>query len=482
MQRIKIPLLTITILLLATLSYAEPPKEALCLQDAFSKVSEEVGPAVVNISIVQTERYQRVYYPFSQFEDEFFKDFFDDFFVDGPQREYKKVGVGSGVIIDKQGHILTNEHVIQNADKITVTLSDGREFEGLLTGSDVYSDLAIIEIDPKGEDLPFARLGDSDGVKIGQWAIAIGNPFAFAVKNPEPTLTVGVVSALNRSLPRTDKRVREYSDLIQTDASINPGNSGGPLLNIYGEIIGINVAIFTLSGGSEGIGFAIPINAAKKIMKDLIEGRQVLHGWLGVVIQDVDADIAGYFGFRDNQGVLVSMVVEGSPAEYAGLRSKDVIISFENENIRNTQDLIRRVLKKEVGDKATLGVIRGGRQYSVDVEIGARPGEQPQEAFEKKEDIKSAEVKDIKYWRGLEASDITSEMALRYKLEVDSGVIVINVEPASPAENAGIRRGDIIYEINRAPINSMRDYINIVSRVSGDALVGTYRGYVVVKE
>lgn len=461
--------------LIAGFSYAEPPKEALSLQDAFVKVSKDVGPAVVSISTEHTERYQTRYYPFAQFED----NFFNDFFVEGPQKEYKRIGLGSGFIINKEGYVITNEHVIHGADKITVTLPDSREFEARLTGSDVYSDLAVIKIEPKGE-LPFAKLGDSDNVQIGHWAIAIGNPFAFAVKNPEPTVTVGVVSALHRSLPMTDKRVREYTDLIQTDAAINPGNSGGPLVNIYGDVIGINVAIFTLSGGSEGIGFAIPINVAKKIVNDLMQGKKVLYGWLGVIIQDVDNNLASYFGLSDKDGVLISRIVDSSPAEKSGLKTGDVIISMDGEKIKNTENLIRSILKKNIGEKVSLGVIRDSKLYTTSVEIGARPEDKAVVAQEK---ITPPPLqKTINLWRGIEVSIITSEMAQRFKISSESGVIVTSVKPGSPAERSGIRPGDVIYEINRSPVKNIRDYFNIIDKASGDALIGTYRGYVIVKE
>lgn len=469
-----------SLILISFLSYAEPPKEALTLQDAFVKVSKDIGQAVVSISTEHTERYQTRYYPFAQFEDQFFNDFFNDFFVEGPQREFKKMGLGSGFIIDKEGYIITNEHVIHGADKITTTLPDGREFEARLTGSDVYSDLAVIKIEPKGE-LPFAKLGDSDGLQIGHWAIAIGNPFAFAVKNPEPTVTVGVISALHRSLPRTDKRSREYSDLIQTDAAINPGNSGGPLVNIYGEVIGINVAIFTLSGGSEGIGFAIPINAAKKIINDLMQGKKVLYGWLGVIIQDMDANLASYFGLEDKSGVLVSRIVEASPAEKAGLKPGDVIISLGDEKIKNTESLLRELLKKNIGEKVSLGVVRNLKLYSAVVEIAERPEDKTVSVEQKKPEPQVSQ-KIVKSWRGIEVSDITPEIAHRFKIAVESGVIILSVEPQSPAEQSGLRPGDVIYEINRAPIKNMRDYSAMAGKASGDALIGTYRGYVVIKE
>ncbi|MBU1887809.1 MAG: Do family serine endopeptidase [Candidatus Omnitrophica bacterium] len=460
---------------------AEPTDEALSLQEAFVRVSKDVGPAVVSISTEHVEHYQARYYPFSQFQDQFFDEFFSDFFVTGPDREFKKIGLGSGVIVDKEGYVLTNEHVIHGADKITVTLPDGREFEGQLTGSDIYSDLAVVKIGSE-DVLPFAKLGDSDEVEIGHWAIAIGNPFAFAVRNPEPTVTVGVVSALRRSLPRTDKRAREYSDLIQTDASINPGNSGGPLVNIRGEVIGINVAIFTMSGGSEGIGFAIPVNTAKKIMDDLMQGRKVLYGWIGVIIQDVDDDLAGYFGLSEKQGVLISRIMENSPAEKAGLRPGDVIVSFDKNKIKNTQGLIRRVLKKDIGDRALLEIVRKRKIYSVDVEIGERPEDRGLAVSKKAQIARGPAVQPSKNWNGLEASDITQDIAVRFKLSPGAGVIVAGVEQGSAAEDAGIRVGDIIHEINRQPIKNITDYNDAIKGLSGDVLVGTHRGYVLIKE
>lgn len=484
MKKILIMGTAFSLILLSFIAYAdEPPKEALTLQDAFARVSKDIGPAVVSISTEHTERYQTRYYPFAQFEDRSFEDFFNDFFVEGPQREFKRIGLGSGFIINKEGYIITNEHVIRGADKITVTLPDAREFEARLTGSDIFSDLAVIKIEPKGE-LPFAKLGDSDNVQIGNWAIAIGNPFAFAVKNPEPTVTVGVISALHRSLPRTDRRTREYADLMQTDAAINPGNSGGPLVNIYGEVVGINVAIFTLSGGSEGIGFAIPINAAKKIINDLMQGKKVLYGWLGVVIQDVDIALASYFGLSDNSGVIVSRIVEASPAEKAGLKPGDIIISLDDEKIKNTENLIRALLKKNIGDQVRLNVSRDSKIYSASVEIGERPEEKGAAAVTQKKAEAEPQIspKAVKFWRGLGVSDLTPEAARRFSVNREAGVIVMSVERKSPAEKAGIRPGDVIYEINRMPVKGTRDYLKAIDGVTGDTLVGTYRGYVVLKE
>ncbi len=457
-------------------STTAPEKGAIELQEAFVKVAKEVGQAVVSISTEHTEKIQSRYY-LAPFEDEFFNQFFKDFFIVGPEREFKRVGLGSGVIIDKEGYILTNEHVVRNAERITVTLSDGREFLGEIKGADVRSDLAVIKIDAK-EELPYANLGDSNTVKIGQWAIAIGNPFGFAVRNPEPTLTVGVISALNRSLPRTDRREREYYDLIQTDAAINPGNSGGPLVNIHSEVIGINVAIFTTSGGSEGIGFAIPINSAKRIVGDLIKGRKVLYGWLGVNIQDIDQNLADYFKLKTLEGALIARIVKDSPADKAGIKPGDIIISFAGEKIKNTRELIREVAKSPVGKKARVGVIRNGIERTFEVEISARPGEEEARL----ELGKEAEKKETRFWRGIEVSEITPEMVNRFGLSGVSGVVITGIESGSQADEAGLVRGDIIFEINRTPISNLEDYYKVTKELKGDVLVGTYRGYVIIKE
>jgi len=294
-------------------------------------------------------------------------------------------------------------------------------------------------------------------------------------------LTVGVISALNRSLPRTGRRMREYTDLIQTDAAINPGNSGGPLLNIHGEIIGINVAIFTMSGGSEGVGFAIPANSAKKIMNDLIEGREVLYGWLGVVIQDITSDLSGYFKLKEQQGALISEIIKGSPAEKARLKIGDVIISADGERVKNTHDLIRRVLRKDIGDEMVLGIVRNSRSYSVKVKVGARPKDETEES-KKEEKVSRKEAEELKVWRGIEVSGITPEIASRFNLSINKGVFISSVKPLSPTAKAGLQTGDIIYEINRKPIKSLKDYYSVIKKASGDALLRTDRGYAIIKE
>jgi len=290
--------------------------EGFNMEDAIINVANTTGKSVVSVSTEHTTKVggtKRYYFgsPFGESpfgEDDFFRRFFNDFFGEMPEREYKQLGLGSGVIIDPEGYILTNEHVIGGADKITVTLSDGRELKGEIKGVDQRSDLAIIKINAR--NLPVATLGDSSNLKIGQWVVAIGNPFGFALQNSEPTVTAGVISALHRSLGRGLSQDKDYNDLIQTDAAINPGNSGGPLVNLKGEVVGINVAIFSTSGGYQGIGFAIPVNNAKRVISRLIEGKKILYGWLGVTVQDLTDDLIKHFGLPDKNGALVAKVLE----------------------------------------------------------------------------------------------------------------------------------------------------------------------------
>lgn len=332
--------------------------QAKTLEDEFVRVAKSVGAAVVSISALHTQRVGgRRYLPF---EDEFFNDFFREFFGELPEREFKQYGLGSGVIVEPSGYILTNEHVVADADELLVTLADGREFKGKIRGSDPRSDLAIIKIDTSG--LPSAKFGDSDKVRIGQWAIAIGNPFGFAMSTPQPTVTVGVVSATNRSLPRTGRRDRDYSGLIQTDAAINPGNSGGPLVNINGEIIGMNVAIYSTSGGYQGIGFAIPSNTAKSVTSDLMKGKRVVYGWLGVNIQQTE------------EGILIAGLVVNAPASNAGLKEGDIIKSLNGEPAPDVGFFVNKIGHISVGSKVKLGILRAGKEMMFTVEIGERPG------------------------------------------------------------------------------------------------------------
>ncbi|MFC1703977.1 Do family serine endopeptidase [Candidatus Omnitrophota bacterium] len=450
------------------------------LENAFVSVAEDVGPAVVSISTVQISKpgTRRHYFgsPFqgperSPFGDDFMERFFEDFFGDMPERERRQAGLGSGFIIDQRGYILTNQHVVEDADKITVRLPDGREFEAEMKGTDPRSDLAVIKINAK--KLPSVKLGDSDDVKIGQWVIAIGNPFGYIMHSPEPTITTGVISALHRSLPRTTARDRDYSDLIQTDAAINPGNSGGPLVNIRGEVVGINVAIFSTTGGYQGIGFAIPVNSAKRIINKLIEGKKVLYGWLGVSVQDLNEDLTGYFGLENKEGVLVGKVFKDSPAEKAGIESGDIILKFDGNTIKDLRELLKYVGRTEVGTKVEAVLWRDKKQLTLNVEVGERPddlGETTEEATE------------TKGWRGITVEDLTPENRSRLRTDAEEGVVVVDVDADSPAAEAGIRAGAVIDEINRTPITSVVDFNTVTEELKGDILIRVEGGYVLVKE
>ncbi len=459
------------------------------LENAVVDVASSVGKAVVSITTEQIARVpaRRMYYsgprgsvPFGE-DEEFFQRFFSDFFGEIPYQEYRRRGsIGSGVIISPEGYILTNEHVVGSADKITVTLPDGRTFKAAVKGVDVRSDLAVIKIDAK-EELPSAKLGDSESLKIGQWVVAIGNPFAFALQNPEPTVTTGVVSALHRSLGRTFSQDRDYNDLIQTDAAINPGNSGGPLVNLKGEVIGINVAIFSTSGGYQGIGFAVPANKARRILERLKAGKQVAYGWLGVTVQELNPDLAAYFGVAQEKGVLVSDVFSGSPAEKGGVRAGDVIVSFDGKEISSVRELLGAVAETDVGKTVKLGVVRENKAQTLALVLAERPSgnavTRPASKGQKEEAQAPAGP-----WRGIEAGELDeAAVARRGTLRGASKVVVERVQPGSAAEQAGIIRGDVILEINKIPVTDLAKYRSAVAGAKGNALVRTARGYFLLK-
>jgi serine protease Do len=453
------------------------------LENAVINVAGTTGKAVVSISTEHTEKVQgsgqrKLYFnqpggaPPGQ-NDETFNRFFNDFFGGMPDREFKQMGLGSGVIINSEGYILTNEHVVSNADKITVTLSDGRQFKGEVKGKDARSDLAVIKV--SAHNLPVATLGDSDNIKIGQWVVAIGNPFAFAMQNPEPTVTSGVISALHRTLGMMLARDKDYNDLIQTDASINPGNSGGPLTNLKGEVVGINVAIFSTTGGSQGIGFAIPINNAKRIMTRLIEGKKISYGWMGITVQNLNEDLAGYFGLPNKNGVLVAKMLENSPAQKGEMKERDVIKQFDGKPINSVRELLSAVAATEVGRKVKVLVVRDKKDLMLDIVVGERP-----ENTENLEEAGVAGVETSK-WRGLEVEEIGGQNTQGLKMKGAKGIVVIKVESGSLADNAGIIQGDQIIEINKQPITNAAEYQKATQGVKGDVLIRTGRGYFIVK-
>lgn len=431
------------------------------LQEAFVKIAKEVEPAVVSIS---TTKVVKVYSPFFDIPDEFKKyfDFFEFFTPFERPKERKETGLGSGIIIDETGYILTNEHVISRADEIKVTLPDKREFKAKIVGKDVYSDLAILKVETK-EKLPTVRLGDSDKIRVGEWAIAIGNPFGFTWKDtrgkisPQPTVTVGVISALGRSFVIED---RYYEDLIQTDAAINPGNSGGPLLNIKGEVIGINTAILSPVGAYVGIGFAIPINKAKEILKDLKDKGEVERGYLGISSQDVDINLAKAYNLNSPQGVIITKVMENTPAEKAGLKEGDLILKIDEKEVNSSTELRQIITKIQPGKKVIVTVLREENGKIIEKKIPVIIGKRPKEVEEEKEKF-----------RGITVSEIDEKTKKYYGITEKRGVVVIEVEKDSPAEEAGIETGDIILKISDREITDLETYRNVIKKIPEDKWV-----------
>ncbi len=446
--------------------------------DAVERVANTVGPAVVTIRTEKTERYRirRSYYG-SAFDDEIFDKFFEQFFGTAPEQEYKRYGLGSGVIINEQGYLMTNEHVIENTDKLVVVLPDGREFKGTLKGTDPRSDLAVIKID--GTNLPWAKLGSSDNLRIGQWVVAIGNPFGNLMPNPEPTVTAGVISALHRALPQISQRDSDYNDLIQTDAAINPGNSGGPLVNLNGEVIGINVALFSTTGGYQGIGFAIPINTAKRIVTNLVEGKEVDYGWIGVSVQNINPQLAKYFGLTNNTGVVVIQVLDDSPAQKAGMKGGDVIVSIDGKVITNPSSLIHTVGNLSPGKTVSFGIVRNTKNITIQTIIAKQPS--LNESGEIIASKSQGSVSASQQWRGITAENIPTEVAKRLGRDSEEGVLVTNIAQGSPAQESGLRKGDIILSVNYQPIRHIVDFQNMIKSSDGDCLIQTVRGYIILK-
>ena len=378
-----------------------------------------------------------------------FKDFYDRFFGQRPDQR-PKGGMGSGFIIDPAGFILTNYHVVEGADEIIISLSDDKEYTATLIGSDSKTDIALVKISRENggkNPFPYLKLGDSENLEVGEWVMAIGNPFGLS-----HTVTVGVVSALSRNIG-----AGPYDEFIQTDASINPGNSGGPLINIKGEVIGINTAIISgNSGGNVGIGFAIPINIAKNILKDLKEKGSVTRGWLGVMIQKITPDLAKAIGLKDAKGALVGDVIPDGPADKAGIKRGDVIVNFNKEAIDDMETLPKIVARTIPGTKVPVEVIRNGKRkvFSIAIEV-LKEGETQVAA--KKDPV------------GLQVQDITKELMQSLQLESTDGVLVSDVPADGAAGEAGIRRGDVITEINRTLIKSVEDY----NRVTSEAKKGS---------
>lgn len=436
--------------------------------ESFSSLAEMVSPAVVNIRTEKIIRGGgRVFRHFSRNpfgKNDPFHNFFDKFFDDeGREREYTQRSLGSGFIIDKDGYIVTNNHVIENADKIKVKLKNGKEFEAEIVGRDPNTDLALIKIKTKN-DLPDIKLGDSDALKVGQWVMAIGSPFGL-----EHTVTAGIVSAKGRVIGSGP-----YDDFIQTDASINPGNSGGPLINMKGEVVGINTAIHA---GGQGIGFAVPINLAKGVIEQLKKYGEVTRGWLGVTIQSLNRDLAEYYGIEDGKGVLVVDVVPGDPADEAGIKPKDIILEVNDKKVATSRDLTKMVAGIGVGEEVKVKVLRDRQGMTFKVRIGKRPEKQVAIGRPKK---------DYEDNLGIRVSKLSPEIAQKFNITNTKGVFVIDIEPGSKGEKAGVLAGDIIKEVNHKQIKTVKDYHKVIKKIKKDKPINMFiwrrnAGFLVIK-
>jgi len=415
---------------------------------SFAELVEREKNAVVNISTTKIVKGPKVrvfrgFGPFDEFKHFFGDDFFERFFGEIPRGEMKEKSLGSGFVIDKEGYILTNQHVIEGAEEIKVKLSNGKTYDAKVIGSDKKTDIALIKIDT-WRDLPVVDIGDSDKLRVGDWVVAIGNPFGL-----EHTVTAGIVSAKGRVIG-----AGPYDDFIQTDASINPGNSGGPLFNIQGEVVGINTAIIP---SGQGIGFAIPINMAKDIIPQLREKGKVTRGWLGLLIQRVTPELAESFGLEEAKGALVADVVEDGPAAKAGIKRGDVIVSYDGEEIEDQHELSRRAAATPPGKQVVIGLIRDGKEMEVKVKVGEFP-EDEEVAYGKKPEVGKK--------LGLTVQNLTEDLRRHFDIEEREGVLISDVEPGSPADEAGLKRGDLILEVNRKPITDVEDFEQEVGKVA----------------
>ncbi len=400
---------------------------------AFSAVSKKATPAVVAVQVRTKVTSRGGNYSGSPFDNDFFERFFGERYRRQP-RERWMAGQASGFIISEDGYVLTNHHVVNEADEIKIVLTDGREFDDVeLIGSDDKADVAVLKIN-KAKDLPTVELGNSDDLEIGEWVIAIGNPFGLT-----ETLTVGVVSALGRKLGGTEM----YQDFIQTDAAINPGNSGGPLLNLEGKVIGINSAIITGDRGYMGIGLAVPINMAAMIKDQLVNTGKVDRGYLGVRMQDVDPDMAEFFKLESNNGAVITHVEEDSPADKAGLKKDDVIIKIGKKNVEDVQDVFNIIGFTAPESKVDIVVIRNGKRKTIDAVIGSRTQSE------------MADTSEIGKKLGLTVRTIDAELAKEYSITEGRGVVVTDVAGGSEAEYKGFQAGMVILEVNRYEINNV---------------------------
>jgi serine protease Do len=444
-RRLLVPVLFFAAALMATGVAASQAPES------FAPLAARLKPSVVNISTTKVIKGHRFSPgtpsphdskdPLRRF---FGDDFFERFFggEGGHPREFKTQSLGSGFVLDREGYIITNNHVVEKADEIVVRLSDEEEFDAEVVGTDPKTDIALIKIDPGATQLQPVELGDSEAVRVGDWVIAIGNPFGFA-----ETLTAGIISAKGRVIG-----AGPYDSFLQTDAAINPGNSGGPLFDMQGRVVGINTAI--VAQGT-GIGFAIPVNMAKEIVPQLKERGTVTRGWLGVMIQGVTKELAQSFGLDRAKGALVSTVVEDGPAEDAGIERGDIIVEFDGVTVDKMNQLPRIVAEHSPGEKVDVVVLRKGKEKTLSVTLGE---------LEEEAGVGQAQVEDD---LGLTVQEVTPELRKHLGLEEEEGVVISGVQPGGPAAEAGLRRSDVILEVNRHSIEGLDEYRSALRKAKG---------------
>lgn len=413
-------------------TYATAPSES-AIPNSFAELAGRLSPTVVNVKVTKVEK---VNFNMPHMPDGQFNDFFERFFKSMPQapENHRTQGAGSGVIISDDGYILTNNHVIEGAQEVKVTLDNKKEYRAEVVGRDPKTDLAVLKVESK-QTLPAAAMGDSENLKVGDWVMAIGNPFGL-----NHTVTSGIVSAKGRVIG-----AGPYDDFIQTDASINPGNSGGPLFNMRGEVVGINTAIIPQG---QGIGFAIPISTAKPLIPQLVSHGEVTRGYLGVNIQPLTPELADALGVDNSTGALVADVVSNSPADKVGIKRGDIITTWDGEDVKDSHDLPAMVAATPIDKEVQVTVLRDGKVRQMDIDVGKLPPDE----------IELAKVpeSDQGKW-GLKLHEMSPEIEQQYHLQASTGVVVVGVEPGSPADEAGIRQGDVIVEVNRTPVSSIDD-------------------------
>lgn len=438
---------------------AKTEGKAFDFRRGFAEVAAQATPAVVFIQVEKQVPVGNMQYyfnnPFDLFGEAFGERYFNHPYGRQmprrgrqPQQMYKQTGQGSGFLISKDGYILTNTHVVGDVDKITVRLTDGREFKAKRIGADSKTEVALIKIE--GDNLPYLSIGDPSKLMTGEWVIAIGNPFGL-----KETLTVGVVSAKGRS----NIGIADYEDFIQTDAAINPGNSGGPLLNIDGEVVGINTAIYSQSGGYMGIGFAVPIDMAMNIKDQLVATGKVTRGYIGVILNpgEVDEQMAQSFGRKESGGVLIADVQKDGPAEKAGVKSGDIIVELNGKKVESHTAFRRDVAQILPNTKAELGVFRDGKLKKLTVTVAAFPDDEGQAAGAKDGSQALEKI-------GFQVQELTPELAERFGYAAGRGVIVAEVEPGSEAEEAGLKPGMLVLEVNRSEVNNPRQFEEAVKK------------------